>query len=138
LCRSTELDVSRDAAGFTLLEVLVALAVLSTSLAAIGSLVAHNIRTTRAVDEKVALVETTRSILTGLPDRAQIVPGHLAGEVADYRWQIDIARLGVPDTDPQQVPPWVPETVVVRVQALSGQMLRVDTVRLHRQQGSPK
>jgi general secretion pathway protein I len=122
-------------AGFTLLEVLVALAVLSTSLAAIGSLVAHNIRTTRAVDEKVALVETARSILTGLPDRTQIVPGRLAGEIADYQWQIDIAPFRVADSDPQQAPAWIPETVVLRMQSLSGQTLQIETVRLHLQQG---
>jgi general secretion pathway protein I len=138
LCRSTKLDVRRDVAGFTLLEVLVALAVLSTSLAAIGSLVAHNIRTTRAIDEKVALVETARSLLTALPDRTQIVPGHLDGEVADYQWRIDIAPFNLSDADPQQTPLWVPESVVLNLRSVSGQTLKIETVRLHAQQGSSR
>ena len=136
MCRSTELDTRREVAGFTLLEVVVALAVLATSLAAIGSLVAQNIRTTKAVDDKVALIETMRAIITGLPDRQQIVPGRLTGEIADYNWQVNIRPFEVTNTNPRQVPEWMPQTVVVRVQAPSGQLLQVDTVRLHR--GSTK
>ena len=40
-------------AGFTLIEVLVALAVVAASLAAIGSLVAVNMKNTRALEQRV-------------------------------------------------------------------------------------
>jgi general secretion pathway protein I len=80
LSRSTDLRCRCNEAGFTLIEVLVALAVVAVSLTAIGSLVATNVRGTRALDQRLALVETTRAILTGLPDHEQIAPGSLSGE----------------------------------------------------------
>jgi general secretion pathway protein I len=138
LCRSTSHARRRHEAGFTLLEVLVALAVVAVSLAAIGSLVATNIRGTRTIDQRLALVETTRAILTGLPDREQLVPGNSTGEIADHRWRLDVLPFAAPFVDPHRPTPWLPQAVVVRVQSPSGQILRLDTVRLHRGQGSRK
>jgi general secretion pathway protein I len=121
-----------------LVEVLVALAVVAVSLAAIGSLVAANIRATRDLDQRLALVETTRAILTGMPDREQLAPGKLSGEIADYRWRLDVLQFVANFIDPRQATPWVPQTIVLRVQSPGGQMLRIDTVRLRRGPGSSK
>ena len=55
----------RSTAGFTLIEVLVALAVVAISLAAIGSLIAVTTRGARAVGLHLTLVETARAIVTG-------------------------------------------------------------------------
>ena len=138
MCRSTNLKCPRNEAGFTLVEVLVALAVLAVSLAAIGSLVANNIRATRALDQRLALVETTRAILTGLPNREQLISGNLSGELADHHWRVDVLPFVANFIDPRRPTPWVPQTVVVRVQSPAGQLLRIDTVRLRRGQGSTK
>jgi general secretion pathway protein I len=89
LSRSTDFKCRRNEGGFTLIEVLVALAVVAVSLTAIGSLVATNARGTRALDQRLALVEATRAIVTGLPDREKIVPGDLSGEYNYHRWQVD-------------------------------------------------
>jgi general secretion pathway protein I len=121
-----------------LVEALVALAVVAVSLTAIGSLVATNMRGTWALDRRLALVETTRAIVTGLPDRAQLVPGNLSGEYGDHRWRVDVAPFVADFIDPRRPTPWVPEAVVVRVQSPSGRVLRIDTVRLRRGQGSGK
>src|ERR1700730_18622229 len=72
--------------GFTLVEVLVALSVVAVSLAAIGSLIAVTTRAARSVGGHLDLVETTRTIFTGLPDRNQLVPGSLAGEIGGHPW----------------------------------------------------
>ena len=136
MCRSTNLKCSHNEAGFTLVEVLVALAVVAVSIAAIGSLVANNIRATQAIDQRLALIETTRAILTGMPDREQLVLGNLSGEIADHRWRVDVQPFAANFVDPRRPTPWVPQTVVVRVQSPAGQVLRIDTVRLRRGQGS--
>ena len=125
-------------AGFALIEVLVALAVVAISLAAIGSLVAANIRATRDLDQRLALVDTTRAIITGMPDREQLAPGKLSGEIADHRWRLDVLPFVANFIDPGQSTPWVPQTVVLRVEAPGGQMLRVDTVRLRHRPGYAK
>jgi general secretion pathway protein I len=136
LSRSTNLKSRRNEAGFTLIEALVALAVVAVSLTAIGSLVATNIRGTRALGDRLTLVETTRAILTDLPDREHLVSGSLRGEFADHRWQVDVVPFVADVVDPQRSGPWMPQAVVVNVRSPTGRVLRIDTVRLHREQGS--
>jgi general secretion pathway protein I len=138
LSRSTNLNSRRNRAGFTLIEALVALAVVAVSITAIGSVVATNIRGTGALAQRLSLVETTRAILTDLPDRGQLVPGSLRGEFASHRWQVDVQPFAADFIDPRRPGPWAPQTVVVNVRSPSGRMLRIDTVRLHHEQGSKK
>ena len=135
---STKLQSRDTSAGFTLIEVLVALAVLAISLTAIGSLVATNIRATRALDQRLALVMTARAILTGLPDREELAVSNSSGEIAGHRWRLDLLPFVADFVDPRRVTPWVPQAIVLRVQSPTGQVLRVDTVRLRRGQGSTK
>jgi general secretion pathway protein I len=119
-------------AGFTLIEVLVALAVVAISLAAIGSLIAVTTRGARAVGLHLTLVETARMIVTGLPDRHQLVPSNFSGEAAGHRWRVDVMPFYADFVDSQQSTNWIPQTVVVRVQSPAGKVLQVNTVRLRR------
>ena len=135
---STRLKLRDPSAGFTLIEVLVAVAVLAVSLTAIGSLVATNIRATRALDQRLALAATTRAIFTGLPNRNEVALSNSSGETAGHRWRLDILPFVADFVDPRRVTPWVPQAVVLRVQSPTGQVLRIDTVSLRRGQGSPK
>jgi general secretion pathway protein I len=138
LSRSIDPAQNRNDAGFTLIEALVALAVVAISLAAIGSLIGGNIRATRSLDQRLALVETTRTILAGLPDRAQLKPGNLSGEIADRRWRLDVMPFEADFVDPGLITPWFPEAVILRVQSPTGEILRIDTVRLRRGQGDDR
>lgn len=122
----------RNARGFTLIEVMVALAVVAISLAAIGSLIAVTTRGARAVGLHLTLVETARMIVTGLPDRDQLVPGNFSGESAGHRWRVDVMPFNADFVDPEQPTNWIPQTVVVRVQSPAGKVLQVNTVRLRR------
>jgi general secretion pathway protein I len=118
--------------GFTLIEVLVALAVVAISLAAIGSLIAVTTRGARAIGLHLTLVETARMIVTGLPDRDQLVPGNFSGETAGHRWRVDVMPFNADFVDSEQPTNWIPQTVVVRVQSPAGKVLQVNTVRLRR------
>jgi general secretion pathway protein I len=138
LCRSASLRFPAKESGFALIEVLVALAVVAVSLAAIGSLVAANIRATRDLNQRLELVETTSAIVASMPDRGQLAPGNLSGEVADLRWRLDVLGFVANFIDPGQPTPWIPQTVVLRVQSPGGQMLRLDTVRLRHRPGYTK
>jgi general secretion pathway protein I len=66
--------------------------------------------------------------MAGLPDREQLVPGSLSGELAGHRWRIDVSPLVI-DADPQ-ASAWTPYSVVVQVQPPSGPVLQINTVRL--------
>jgi general secretion pathway protein I len=117
--------------GFTLIEVLVALSVVAISLAAIGSLIAVTTRGARGVGLHLTLIETARMIITGLPDREQLVPGNLSGESAGHRWRVDVLPFYADFVNPEQSN-WLPQTVVVRVQSPAGKVLQVNTVRIRR------
>jgi len=124
---------TRGTEGFTLIEVLVALSVVAVTLSAIGSLIAVTIRGARSVSGHLALVETARSIMTGLPDRGELGSGNFSGEAAGHRWRVDVLPFYADFVDPQKTD-WIPQTVVVRVQSPSGPILQINTVRLRRVQ----
>jgi general secretion pathway protein I len=122
-------------AGFTLIEVLIALAIVAVSLTAIGSLMAASVRGTRAIDRRLSLVETARAVETGLPDRGELAVGSLSGDIAGNRWRVDVAPLVSNLVDPRVATPWVPQSVIIRVESPGGAVLRIDTVRLRRRTG---
>lgn len=120
----------RRSEGFTLIEVLVALAVVAASLAAIGSLIATSVRGARAVEQHVALVERARAVMAALPRRDELAIGQVAGEIAGYRWQLAI--LPYPTGQVSAASQWVPRTVVTTIRSRSGTALQVHTIRLVR------
>ncbi len=126
---------SSGRAGFTLIEVLVALAVLAASLAAIGSLVAVSMRGTRSIERRLAFRETLRAIVTTLADRHDLVPGSATGSTAGYGWRMDVAPFASPLVDPQAATPWEPQAVTITVRSPSGQLIRIETIRLRGRPG---
>lgn len=132
---SNEAGTQKADAGFTLIESLVALTVLAVVLAAIGTLVSANVRATRAAEDRLSLVDTARMILAALPDRSQLSPGDTTGELAGNRWRIDVLPFTADFIDPDRATPWVPQAVVLRVESPTGEILRVDTVRLRSARG---
>jgi general secretion pathway protein I len=138
----------RGTAGFTLIEVLVAIAVLAVVLGAIGAVVGNTVRTIHSVDRRLPLLETAQSLIASLPTRDALQPGTQSGTSGDFRWRIDAVLLNsdavllsnVPDnaaavlsTAATGAPPkvsWVPLAITVRVQGGEGPPVRLDTVRL--------
>jgi general secretion pathway protein I len=118
-------------AGFTLIEVLVALAVVATSLAAIGTLIATSVRGARAVEQRVVLVERARAIMAELPRRDELSIGEATGESASHRWRIAVLPYPTGFVD-RPASKWVPRAVVASVRSPSGTVLQVHTVRLVR------
>src|SRR5262249_46984222 len=120
--------------GFTLIEVLVALAVVAVALAAIGSLIATSVRGARSLDTNLMLVETARMRTTALPDRNLFTPGTFSGGMAGHSWRVDVLPFNFTNVDPRVPTPWVPLTVLVRIQSPNGPVLQVSTVRLRRRE----
>jgi general secretion pathway protein I len=123
--------IDRPDAGFTILEVLVALAIVAVSIVAIGAVMSTNTRGVRALENHVALVQTAQTVLaTAIPPRKQLAPGTLSGQLRNFRWQIDIAPIGG-DWQPSDADvAWVPELVKIRVRSPSGAAIDLETVRL--------
>ncbi len=130
--RARAFEPRSTTAGFTLIEVLVALAVVAASLAAIGSLVATTARGNRSIEQHVALVETARAVEASFPGRDQLAAGDQSGEMAGFAWRVHVAPLFAVDSNSAEPPRWLPQHVSVTVRAPSGAVLRIDTVRLQR------
>jgi general secretion pathway protein I len=131
LSRAASPPTDRRDAGFTIIEVLIALAIIAVSVVAIGSVMSANVRGVRSLEQHVALMQTARTVLmTGIPPRAELVAGALSGRIDDYRWTIDVGPLGGDWTVQGADVAWVPELVRIRVRSPSGAMSDLRTVRL--------
>jgi general secretion pathway protein I len=131
LSRAASPRTDSPQAGFTIIEVLIALAVVAVGMVAIASVMATNVRGVRSLEQHVALMQTARSTMVNeIPTRVELGPGVLSGQLNDHRWQIDIGPLGggwaVPDADVT----WIPQLVKIHVQSPTGGAFDLQTVRL--------
>jgi len=131
-CRIARSDTQprRGSAGFTLIEVLVAISVLAVVLGAIGAVVGNTVRTIRSVDRRLPLLETAQSLIASLPTRDALQPGTQSGTSGEFRWRIDAVLLNRNVPDDAKAAKWMPLAITVRVQGSEGPPVRLDTVRL--------
>ena len=120
---------SSGAAGFTLIETLVALAIIAIVLGTIGSVIAVTIRGTRSIDQRLALAGTAETLLADLPARGLLKPGRQNGQLAGSRWRADIAPMNVAGGNPA-TDRFVPLVVNLRLQGADGSAIQVTTVKL--------
>jgi general secretion pathway protein I len=129
--RSTDRRSDRKDAGFTIIEVLVALALVAVVIVAVGSLMATNLRGARSFEQHVALTQAARTaMIAGIPPRAELRAGTSSGQIDGYRWTVDVSPLGGQWSGPPGEAPWLPQLVRVRVKSPSGAVSDIRTVRL--------
>ena len=122
---------SDGVAGFTLIEALVALAIVAAVLGSIGAVIATTVKGTRGIDQRLELSGTAENLVAALPPRALLKPGRQSGELAGHRWRIDVSRMNVPVvSDAPQTGRFVPLAVTMRLQSPGGPAMQVTTVRL--------
>jgi general secretion pathway protein I len=121
-------------AGFTILEVLISLAVVTIVLAAIGNVTATNTRGVRSIEQHAVLAEAARSVVAGLRSREPLAAEGLSGEMYGNRWHVGASPMvdGPIMVDPQST--WIPQMMTIRVQSPTGAAIDVKTVRLQRRQ----
>src|ERR1700682_1314820 len=131
-CRIARSDIRppRGTAGFTLIEVLVAIAVLAVVLGAIGAVCATTVRPIRSVDRRLPLLETAQSLIASLPTRDAMQPGTQSGTSGEFHWSIDAVLLHRNGPDDAKAAKWMALAITVRVQGSEGPPVRLDTVRL--------
>lgn len=125
---ATRLDPAPDA-GFALLEVLIALAVLAVTLSAVGALFAANIQGTRRLEQHLPLISVARAVEAGLPGSAQHIDGALTGVMNGQAWRVAY-RPFRSDVRLPQSSRFAPEQVTITVSGTDGSIFRLDTVRL--------
>jgi general secretion pathway protein I len=130
LSRTARCERAGATAGFTIIEVLVAIAVVAVVLSSIGMLTATTTRGVGSLEQHVILMETARSVVASLPPRQQLAPGNLSGELYGNRWRVGISPLVSNAFPPDADSAWVPQTIAVHVQSPSGAVFNLETVRL--------
>ena len=122
---------SDGTAGFTLIEALVALAIVAAVLSSIGAVIATTVKGTRSIDQRLALAGAAETLLAALPARNLLKPGRQSGELAGHRWRIDVSPLNAAVTgEAPQTQRFVPLAVNMRLQAPGGPAIQMTTVRL--------
>jgi general secretion pathway protein I len=122
---------SNAVAGFTLIEALVALAIVAAVLGSIGAVIATTVKGTRGIDQRLALSGTAETLVAALPARSLLKPGRQSGELAGHRWRIDVSPMNVTvANDAPQTGRFVPLAVTMRLQAPGGPAMQVTTIRL--------
>ncbi len=116
-----------------MIEVLVALALVAISVSAIGSVIFASTKGVRSLQEHLAATQIARLISISLPNRADLVPGRLFGELLGERWRVDITPFAGGNFERVAGSPWIPETVTIQIQAPSGATVSLETVRLQGQ-----
>lgn len=141
MSRATRLERAPEA-GFTLLEVLVALALLAAAMASLGSLSSVGRRANRVEIERVELAQVARRLVNELTERS--FAGGSTGTMDGYAWRIDVEPMAAAarppgllldaSQQPQQSPQaiWIPFRVIVRIAGPTGASAEIVTVRLGR------
>jgi general secretion pathway protein I len=124
--------ICSDVAGFTLIEVLVALAIVAAVLSSIGAVIATSVKGTRSIDQRLALTGAAETLLAELPARNLLKTGRQSGELAGHRWRIDVSAMNAPvaNDDAPQNSRFMPLAVTMRLQAQNGPAIQLTTVRL--------
>ena len=120
-------------AGFTIIEALVALAIVAVSLVAIGSLMGSSARGARQLEQHVALVQAAYNALwLSFPSRSPPSSSTQTGQSTEQAWRADLEPFAIDFGTPTGEVLWVPRKVKLRVQSGSGAIIDLETVRLFR------
>jgi general secretion pathway protein I len=131
LHRTIPPSIDRRDAGFTIIEVLIALAVVAVSIVAIGSVMSTNVRGVRSLEQHVTLIQTARSVMTAeVPANAELGFGARSGQLNDFQWRIDVGPLGEEWAAKGADVAWIPALVRIQVRSPSGAVSELKTVRL--------
>src|SRR4249920_2420723 len=94
-------NCTRKSAGFTLLEALVALALVLAFAATLGPYLFHARRIMAGADGRIAAQVLLRSLLEAPFDRSALADASLQGETAGLQWRITAAPILIGPVAPQ-------------------------------------
>ena len=122
-------DGRKGQAGFTLLEALVALALILAFAAVLGPQLSQARRIMDHAEGRVAAQVLLRSLLDAPFDRSGLANASRKGEAGELRWRIaaEPVLAGAPDQ-----PRWLPYRVTASVAWGSDQVITAETIRLGR------
>jgi prepilin-type N-terminal cleavage/methylation domain-containing protein len=128
--RSSRADTGGRRAGFTLIEALVALALVLAFAAALGPYLFQARRIMVDAEGRVAAQVLLRTLLDAPFDRAGLVNASREGETGGLRWRVVTEPMVTATAGPRDRSRWSAFRVVVSVAWGPRQMITAETVRL--------
>ena len=123
----------RAAAGFTLIETLVALTVAAVSLVAIGALMGSTARGSRQLEQHVTLVQAAYNALwLAFPSRLSPDSPVQSGASMAHAWRAEAEPFAIDMGAPTGDVAWTPQKITLKVRSSSGASIELETVRLFR------
>ena len=130
LCVQTSSCLPARQRGFTLMEIIVALAILAVALTALMQAFSGGLRAATASERQAAATLIARSLLERIGRDVPLVPGERSGLTDDgYRWLVRIEPAKVIDPDRAADSPVLPFEVQVQV-AGAARPVTLTTLRL--------
>lgn len=117
-------------AGFTLLEALVALALVLAFVATLGPYLFHARRIMDRAESRIAAQILLRTLLNAPFDRSLLANAVRGGELNGLHWRIVTEPMAVDAAPPDASQTWAAYRVVVSVSSDAGQMVTAETIRL--------
>lgn len=90
------MQAERHSAGFTLLELLVAFAIMAAALGVLGGIFGDGLRAERSVEARLALVRAAENRLADFGTVSPLIPGTSQGSDGALSWTVEIAAVGAP------------------------------------------
>jgi prepilin-type N-terminal cleavage/methylation domain-containing protein len=128
--RSSRTEGNEQRAGFTLLEALVALALVLAFAAALGPYLFQARRIMVDAEGRVAAQVLLRTLLDAPFDRGSLASGAREGEAGGLRWRIVTEPLVIATGAPRDRPNWSAFRVVASVAWGPRQVISAETMRL--------
>jgi type II secretory pathway pseudopilin PulG len=120
-------------AGFTLLEALVALALVLAFVATLEPYLFHSRRLMSNAEQRVAAQVLLRTLLDAPFDRSGLANVDRAGEVNGLRWRVVSEPFAI-DAGPSDLrPSWAAYRIIASVSTSGGQTVSAETIRLGKQ-----
>jgi prepilin-type N-terminal cleavage/methylation domain-containing protein len=116
--------------GFTLMEIIISLAILAVALTAVMQAFSGGLRATTASERQASAILLARSLLDRVGRDVALVPGEQSGVTEEgYRWLVRIQPAQVIDAERVADSPLLPYDVQVQV-AGGGRSVTLTTLRL--------
>ena len=117
-------------AGFTLLEALVALALVLAFVATLGPYLFYSRRLMGDAEQRVAAQILLRTLLDAPFDRSRLANALRSGELSGLRWRIVSEPFAIEVVPSAPRPSWAAYRIIASVSTSAGRTVSAETIRL--------
>src|SRR5262245_39530224 len=118
------------AAGFTLLEALIAIVILALSLSALLQAYGTGLRGVAKIDDHLRARLLAQSVMAELSHDRRLRPGSVQGRQDKFVWTLSVTRFDDGETPAQQPNPWTLHRLALTVSWPEGRRIELQTLRM--------